>query len=73
MKIITLKSSLSKAGFNYLPNRGKGSHSMWKYPFSNKKITISGKDSNDAKYYQVKGLKYGLSRVIGDSHARFGS
>ncbi|MDJ0648270.1 MAG: type II toxin-antitoxin system HicA family toxin [Xenococcaceae cyanobacterium MO_188.B19] len=63
MKIRTLKSSLSKAGFDYLPKRGKGSHSMWKYPFSNKKITISGKDNKQAKPYQIKAYERALAQV----------
>ena len=37
--------------------QGKGSHTKWSHPLLNYKITISGKDGNDAKRYQEKDVK----------------
>ena len=63
MKIRTLKSSLSKAGFIPLKNRGKGSHSIWRNKTNDINIVCSGKDSSEAKYYQVKALNIALAQV----------
>jgi predicted RNA binding protein YcfA (HicA-like mRNA interferase family) len=63
MKIRTFKSILSKAGFVLLSKRGKGSHSIWQhshYPIS---IIQSGKDSHDAKPYQLKTLNLALQKL----------
>lgn len=46
-----LKTMLSKAGFELLPGRGKGSHSYWVHPVTGQKLTIPGKDGSDAKPY----------------------
>ena len=63
MKIRTLKSSLSKAGFIYLKKRGKGSHTMLRHPTNHVVVVVSGKDSKEAKYYQVKALNIALAQV----------
>ena len=63
MKIKILKSRLSKAGFTCLPKRGKGSHSVWQHPVYPIAIVQSGKDSSDAKHYQVKTLKLVLQKI----------
>jgi predicted RNA binding protein YcfA (HicA-like mRNA interferase family) len=49
-KIRELKKMLKKAGFSQRP--GKGSHTNWTHPLYSGRITISGKDSQDAKPYQ---------------------
>jgi len=41
---------LKKAGFSERP--GKGSHTNWTHSLYPGRITISGKDSKDAKAYQ---------------------
>ena len=46
-KIRELKKMLKKAGFQQVP--GKGSHTNWIHPLYSGKVTISGKDSSDAK------------------------
>lgn len=51
-KIRELKKLLKKAGFTIRP--GKGSHTNWFHPLYNGRITVSGKDSSDAKQYQEK-------------------
>lgn len=43
---------LKKAGFSEHP--GKGSHTKWLHPLYPGRITLSGKDGNDAKPYQEK-------------------
>jgi predicted RNA binding protein YcfA (HicA-like mRNA interferase family) len=58
-KVRQLKSSLSKAGFYLRP--GKGSHTVWKHALlPGAEITISGKDGDDAKPYQVKDVRNAL-------------
>ncbi|BAZ81441.1 type II toxin-antitoxin system HicA family toxin [Sphaerospermopsis kisseleviana CS-549] len=49
-KIRELKKMLKKAGFTERPS--KGSHTNWTHPLYPGRITISGKDSKDAKPYQ---------------------
>ena len=63
MKIRTLKSSLSKSGFVLLKGRGKGSHTIWRHKTNHINIVCSGKDSNDAKYYQIKVLQVAIQQV----------
>ncbi len=49
-KIRELKVILRKAGF--IEVGGKGSHTNWIHPLYPGKLTLAGKDSNDAKKYQ---------------------
>ena len=60
-KIRELKQMLQKAGFQELP--GKGSHTNLIHPLYSGKVTISGKDSNDAKPYQEKETKKAIQEV----------
>jgi predicted RNA binding protein YcfA (HicA-like mRNA interferase family) len=61
-KIRQLKASLTKAGFSWRP--GKGSHTVWTHPALPKlEITLSGKDGNDAKPYQVKDVQDALKQL----------
>jgi predicted RNA binding protein YcfA (HicA-like mRNA interferase family) len=60
-KIGELKKILQKAGFQKLP--GKGSHTNWIHPLYSGKVTISGKDSNDAKIYQEREVKQAIQEV----------
>ncbi len=53
-KVRELKKMLQKVGFQQLP--GKGSHTNWIHPLYSGKITISGKDGNDAKSYMKSAL-----------------
>ncbi|WP_366146273.1 type II toxin-antitoxin system HicA family toxin [Crocosphaera sp.] len=54
-KIRELKAMLLKA--DCICEQGNGSHTKWSHPLLNYKITISGKDGNDAKRYQEKDVK----------------
>jgi len=60
-KIRELTRELTKAGF--MNRGGKGSHRNYIHP-TGVKITISGKDGDDAKKYQVRNT----CRAINMSH-----
>ncbi|MBD2357269.1 type II toxin-antitoxin system HicA family toxin [Tolypothrix sp. FACHB-123] len=60
-KIRELKSLLLQAGFTY--RTGKGSHTNWYHPLLAGRVTISGKDGNDAKAYQEKDVNNALQRL----------
>lgn len=63
-KIKELKQMLRKAKFREVP--GKGSHTNWIHPLYRGKITVSGKDSADAKRYQEKEVLEAIEQVKGD-------
>ncbi len=50
-----------KAGFTCAP--GKGSHTKWFHPLLPGKLTLSGKDGNDAKPYQEKDVNNALEML----------
>lgn len=60
-KIRELKQLLRKAKFEEIP--GKGSHTNWIHPLYVGKITVSGKDSADAKRYQEKEVLSAIQQV----------
>ncbi len=61
-KIRQLKSALSKAGF--YPRSAKGSHTKWVHPqFPHAYVTLSGKDGNDARQYQIEDVQEALRKV----------
>jgi predicted RNA binding protein YcfA (HicA-like mRNA interferase family) len=60
-KIRELKSLLLKAGFTIEP--GKGSHTKWSHLLLLGKLTLSGKDGDDAKFYQEKDVDAALKRL----------
>ena len=51
-KIRELKRMLRRAGWVQIPGGGKGSHSKWRHPRVQRKVTLAGKDGSDAKSYQ---------------------
>jgi len=53
-KIRDIIKDLKSAGF--IDRGGKGSHRNFVHPKVMKPITISGKDGDDAKYYQEKAV-----------------
>jgi predicted RNA binding protein YcfA (HicA-like mRNA interferase family) len=65
-KIRELKQMLRKVGFTEVP--GKGSHTNWIHPLYEGKVTISGKDSNDAKRYQEKEVQQAIDEVGGQTN-----
>jgi predicted RNA binding protein YcfA (HicA-like mRNA interferase family) len=61
-KVRQLKTSLQKAGFCMQP--GKGSHTVWEHPiYPTIRVTISGKDGNDAEPYQVDQVQKALKQL----------
>ena len=60
-KIRELKTMLKKAGFS--EHSGKGSHTKWLHPLYPGRITLSGKDSKDAKPYQEKEIESAVKIV----------
>jgi predicted RNA binding protein YcfA (HicA-like mRNA interferase family) len=63
-KIRQLKAQLRKAGFIERP--GKGSHMIWKHPdLPQIRITIAGKDGDDAKLYLIEEVYDALNQLKG--------
>ncbi len=60
-KIRELKQLLRKARFQEVT--GKGSHTNWIHPLYAGKITVSGKDSADAKRYQEREVLRAIQQV----------
>jgi predicted RNA binding protein YcfA (HicA-like mRNA interferase family) len=60
-KVRELKAMLLKSGFTELA--GKGSHTKWLHPLFLGRVTLSGKDSNDAKPYQEKEVMDAIKQV----------
>lgn len=55
-KVRELKKMLLKAGFTY--RQGKGSHTFWTHSLIlDEPITMSGKDSDDARLYLEKAVE----------------
>ena len=63
-KIRQLKAQLQKAGFSSRP--GKGSHTVWEHPILPQvRVTIAGKDGDDAKRYLVEEVQSALEQLKG--------
>jgi predicted RNA binding protein YcfA (HicA-like mRNA interferase family) len=60
-KVRELKQMLRQQGFTELT--GKGSHTNWIHPLYNGKLTISGKDGDDARRYLEKSVQDALQEV----------
>ena len=61
-KIRQLKAQLRRAGF--YSRSAKGSHTKWVHlQFSQVSVTLSGKDGNDAKQYQIEDVQDALRKV----------
>jgi predicted RNA binding protein YcfA (HicA-like mRNA interferase family) len=60
-KVRELKADLRRAGFSEQP--GKGSHSGWRHPLLQDKLTLSGHDGDDARPYQERGLRAILAKL----------
>ncbi len=62
VKVKELKANLARAGFTW--RSGKGSHTVWKHPaLLGVRVTISGKDGNDAEPYQIDQVRKALNRL----------
>ena len=62
-KIRELKQMLQQAGFELIPKRGKGSHTVWRHPQYQGSITLSGKNGQDAQVYQEKDVRQAIRKV----------
>ena len=60
-KVRELKQTLRQEGFTELV--GKGSHTNWIHPLYSGKLTISGKDGDDAKRSLEKAVQDALKEV----------
>ncbi len=61
-KVRELKKMLLKAGFTC--RQGKESHTFWTHPLIlDEPITISGKDSDDARLYLEKAVEKRLKKL----------
>lgn len=60
-KIRELKAMLKKAGFS--EHSGKGSHTKWLHSLYPGRVTLSGKDGDDAKPYQEKEVKEAIKLI----------
>ncbi len=60
-KLRELKADLRRAGFREEP--GKGSHTGWRHPRLADKLTLSGRDGDDAQAYQERQVRDFLRRV----------
>lgn len=60
-KIRELNQILRQLGFEEV--QGKGSHTNWIHPLYAGKLTVSGKNSSDAKPYQEKDVQQAIKEV----------
>jgi len=60
-KIRELIGELERGGF--VDRGGKGSHRNFVHPELPEPVTISGKPSDDAKFYQIKAVKLALKEI----------
>jgi len=56
-----LKADLRRAGFAEAP--GRGSHTGWRHPLLAEKLTLSGRDGDDAQPYQERQVRGIMARL----------
>lgn len=61
-KIRDLSKSLEQAGF--INRGGNGSHRNFVHIKLTKPVTISGRESDDAKHYQEKAVELAIKKVL---------
>lgn len=66
-KIRELKAMLTKAGFELVQKRGKGSHAIYEYSGTTIRVNLPGKDGSDAKAYSEKQVKQAIKRINNES------
>ena len=64
-KIRELKAMLQRAGWVQIPGAGKGSHTKWWHPNVLRRLTLSGRDGNDADHYQEKDVQAAIREAKG--------
>ena len=60
-KVRELISELERAGF--VNRGGKGSHRNFVHPKVAKPVTIAGRPSDDAKYYQLRAVQLAIEEA----------
>ena len=61
-KIREFRVDLRRSGF--VPEPGRGSHEGWRHPLMPDKLTLAGRDGDDAKPYQEKQLRLLLAKLL---------
>ena len=62
LKIKKLKAALSRADF--YSRSAKGSHTVWRHSaYPEIRVTLSGKDGDDAQQYQIDDVRAALRKV----------
>ncbi len=62
-KIRELVTDLQHAGFELMVGAGKGSHRKFTHASYPGAVTLSGRDSDDAKKYQEKQVRQAIEEV----------
>ncbi len=63
-KIRQMLADLRRAGFEQLPGRGKGSHTVWSHPaVPDLQPTVAGQEGDDAKPYQEREVRAALAAL----------
>jgi hypothetical protein len=61
-RIRKLKADLVRAGFVLQPDRGKGSHSLWRQVvYHDLTVNLAGCDGQDAKPYQQRAVSAAIA------------
>lgn len=62
-KVRQLIADVKQAGMVLLPERGKGSHRIFKHLESETQVTISGHTGDDADRYQERDVREALEKI----------
>jgi predicted RNA binding protein YcfA (HicA-like mRNA interferase family) len=62
-KVRELKALLSRAGFTW--RAAKGSHGVWEHPSGLGRVTVAGKDGQDAPRYLERQVLQQIANVAG--------
>jgi predicted RNA binding protein YcfA (HicA-like mRNA interferase family) len=62
-KIRELNAMLRQAGWEMVAGGEKGSHSKWRHPNSQRRLTLSGNDGDDAQQYQQQAVTNAVKEV----------
>jgi predicted RNA binding protein YcfA (HicA-like mRNA interferase family) len=65
-KIRELKQLLRKAGWFEIASGGKGSHTKWAHKAVARRVTLSGRDGDDAHRYQERDVERAVNEAEGN-------
>ena len=63
-KLRELKAMLRQAGWIEICGGGKGSHTKWAHAAVARRVTLSGKDGDDARRYQEKDVARAVAEAM---------